>query len=96
MARWKRSGDTFTDILRKDGIVANIGRENRRVRTDGCIHSSSDRWFGRSCVLDGHRLLVGSFVRLEMKARRSCGIGGGSFSFSSGGGRFLGGSRDEG
>jgi hypothetical protein len=32
---------------------------------------------------------------LEMNAR-SCGFGGGSFSFSFGGGRFLGGSHDEG
>jgi hypothetical protein len=47
-------------------------------------------------VLDGRRLLVGSFVGLEMNARRSCGFGGGSFSLTFGGGRFLGGSYDEG
>jgi hypothetical protein len=46
MAIWKRSGDEVTDI-RKNGIVTNIGRGNRRVGTDGCIHSSGDRWFGR-------------------------------------------------
>jgi hypothetical protein len=47
MTSWKRSGDEVTDI-RKDGIVTNIGsRGNRRLRTDGRIHSSSNRWFGR-------------------------------------------------
>jgi hypothetical protein len=95
MARWKRSGDKVTDI-RNDGIVTNSGRGNRRVGTDGHIHSSSDRWFRRLCVLDRRRLLVGSFVGLEMNVRRSCGFGRGSFSFSFGGGKFLGGSHDEG
>jgi hypothetical protein len=42
----KRSGDEVTDI-KKDGIVTNIGRGKRRVRTDGHIQSSSNRWFGR-------------------------------------------------
>jgi hypothetical protein len=46
MASWKRSGEEVTDI-RKDGIVTNIGRGNRRVGTDEHIHSSSNRWFGR-------------------------------------------------
>jgi len=44
--RWKRRGDKVTDIG-KDGIVTNIDRGNRRLRTEGRIHSSSDSWFGR-------------------------------------------------
>jgi hypothetical protein len=37
--KMEESGDEVTDI-RKDGIVMNIFRGNRRVGTDGHIHST--------------------------------------------------------